>query len=119
MLRRGERGAGTVLTAAVSLTLIGVATMACIVVGWFAAIRRAEQVAELAALAGAGAATRSADVCAAVRDAAARNRAVVARCLVRGSGPDVVVEVGVDAHLRYTLGIVPDRILRLASAGTM
>ncbi|WP_296138676.1 Rv3654c family TadE-like protein [uncultured Tessaracoccus sp.] len=118
-MRRDERGVGTVLTAGIAVVMLVVASVVVLCVGWFATIRRAEQVAEFAALAGASAAVDGREACDAARAAARRNHTAVSRCVVRGTGADVVVEVGVRATLTPRLPGMPEQVQRLASAATM
>lgn len=118
-MKRTERGVGTVLTAGIALCLVVVAGGACLCIGWFSIIRQAERVAESAALAGASAAVDGRDPCQAAREAARRNNDRVSRCLVRGTAPDVVVEVGVIAQLRPEFDFMPSAIERRATAATI
>lgn len=117
--RHDEKGAGAVLTLGIALVLFLAIGGATVVIGWFAAIRQAEQVAEIAALAGASAAVRGAPACAGAERAAKQNGAELSRCHVRGDAPDVVVEVGITVRLVPDLGLAPEKMERLATAGTM
>lgn len=119
MRARDERGVGTMLTLGVAFALISVTTLSVFVIGWFTVIRQAEHVAELAALAGASAAAQGKAPCDGAAEAARQNGLEVSRCVVRGSGADVVVEVGVSVELKPSIGPVPQKIQRLATAGTM
>lgn len=116
---RDERGVGTVLTLGMALILAGVTAVGCVLIAWFALIRHAEQAAELAALAGAGAAVQGGDPCEAAARAARENDARISRCEVRGEVPDVVVEVGVTVQLQPQILLAPEEVERLASAATM
>ena len=118
-MSRAERGVGTVLTAGIAAVTAVVAGASCLCITWFSTIRQAERVAEVAALAGASAAVRGDDPCAASKQAALRNGGALSRCVVRGEGPNVVVETGVVAHMQPHLGIVPEHIERLATAATV
>lgn len=117
--RREERGVGTVLTAGIAFVLLTVTALSCMAVAWFAVVRRAEHVAELAALAGAGAAVDGVTVCTAAEAAAAHNDARLSACEVRGEGVDVVVEVGVAVALLPRLPGMPEVVERRATAGTL
>lgn len=91
--RRGEDGSATVLV----LALCGVLLLAGSLAGALGAVtvarHRAASAADLAALAGASAASRGADACAAAGRSAARADAQLVRCLRQGT--DVAVEVSV------------------------
>ena len=116
---RGQRGAaGSVVVAAVCLTLVSAFMAGAVLIQWFFLARRAEQVAEIAALAAVGAAVRGDTPCRAAADAAGRNATTVASCDVRGEGRFVVVEVVVSTPLRPSLGWGPSEVHRSATAGT-
>lgn len=119
MRARDERGGGTIMVVGVALAIFSVAAASAVVVGWFATIRHAEQVAELAALAGVSAAVRGDDPCASAGAAAAHNGARLSRCEVLGEGADVVLEAGVTVALVPELRWAPERVERRATAGTM
>ncbi|SDL79389.1 Rv3654c family TadE-like protein [Tessaracoccus oleiagri] len=119
MRARSERGGGAVLTIGVALVLFSVAAAAVVVVGWFGNIRHAEQVAELAALAGVSAAVRGDDPCGAARAAAAHNGAELSHCQVRGRDADVVLDAGVTVALEPAFLGAPSTVERRATAGTM
>lgn len=82
---RTERGAGTVLAVALAAVLLtlGVALAAC--VGIVHAQRQAQAAADLAALAGAVAADRGGDGCAAASEVAALNEARLVSCTPEGT----------------------------------
>ncbi len=116
---RSQRGAaGSVLVAALCLILVSAFMVAAVLIQWFFIARRAEQVAEISALAAVGASVRGDSPCPAAADAAGRNAASVVGCDVRGSGRSVVVEVVVRAPLEPQLGWGPSEVLRAATAGT-
>ena len=116
---RSQRGAaGSVLVAALCLILVSAFMVAAVLIQWFFIARRAEQVAEISALAAVGASVRGDSPCPAATDAAGRNAASVVGCDVRGSGRFVVVEVVVRAPLEPQLGWGPSEVLRAATAGT-
>ncbi|WGT47637.1 hypothetical protein [Tessaracoccus lacteus] len=99
--------------------VLAVTLAACVLIGWFAVARKAQQTAELAALAGVSAAVRGADACTAAASAAARNAATMTGCEVRGTEPWVVVEVEVSARLVGSIPGAPERVTRRATAGTL
>lgn len=116
---RSQRGAaGSVLVAALCLILVSAFMVAAVLIQWFFIARRAEQVAEISALAAVGASVRGDSPCPAAADAAGRNAASVVGCDVRGSGRSVVVDVVVRAPLEPQLGWGPSEVLRAATAGT-
>lgn len=116
---RSQRGAaGSVLVAALCLILVSAFMVAAVLIQWFFIARRAEQVAEISALAAVGASVRGDSPCPAATDAAGRNAASVVGCDVRGSGRSVVVDVVVRAPLEPQLGWGPSEVLRAATAGT-
>ena len=116
---RSQRGAaGSVLVAAVCLILVSSFMVAAVLIQWFFIARRAEQVAEISALAAVGASVRGDSPCPAAADAAGRNAASVIGCDVRGAGRSVVVQVVVRAQLRPQLGWGPSEVYRAATAGT-
>lgn len=92
--------------------------VASVLIQWFLVVRHAEHVAELAALAGAGAAIAGEPPCRAAEEAADRNGSPVISCVVRGEGRRVVVEIGVDAVLEPRLPGAPPTLRRTAAAGT-
>ncbi|AQP43641.1 hypothetical protein [Tessaracoccus flavus] len=117
---RGERGsAGSVLLAAMLTVIATVLLSGVLVISWFGAVRSADQVAELAALAGASAAVTGEDACRAAAATAGRNGFPVHACVVRGGGSHVVVEVTVAAELEGAFPGAPRRVLRVAAAGTV
>jgi secretion/DNA translocation related TadE-like protein len=91
--RPTRRGRGSVSVLAV--TLIGVLGTVAILVGVLGGVvadqRRVEAAADLAALAGAGAAQAGEDACAAARSSAGRNGGRLVTCTV--SGEEVTVRV--------------------------
>ncbi|HMR49590.1 MAG TPA: flp pilus-assembly TadE/G-like family protein [Arachnia sp.] len=118
-MSRAERGAGSVLVAGVCAALAATLFASAILIGWFAQSRRAELTAELAAVAGVGAAVEGADACAAARRVADANGGSLASCRVLGLSPDVVVATEVVARLHPALPLGgPDEVRRAATAGT-
>lgn len=116
---RDERGsAGVLLVTGAAFAIAGVFFVACVFIGWFASIRKAESAAELAALAGVTASVGGEDPCAAAHDAASRNDAAVSDCEVRGEGRNVVVEISVTTELTPKLWAGPEKVSRSATAGT-
>lgn len=115
-----ERGsAGSLLLVGVCGAVFATILAGCLLIGWLAVARHAQQAAELAALAGVGAAVAGEDPCSAASVAAQRNDAEVAGCEVRGGAPHVVVEVEVAAELPDTIPGVPNSLTRRAAAGTL
>lgn len=117
--RRGDRGAGSVLTAMVALGLCGALLLGAWVVGWVSSVHRAGRVADLAALAGAGAAAAGGDGCARAREVAVRNGGRVETCTLRGEPPAfvLVVEVSVRLAPRIEVPGAPRRAWGSAAAG--
>lgn len=118
-MRWSERGVGTVLTAGLAACMTVVAGASCLCIGWFSAVRQAERVAEVAALAGASAAVQGQDPCSAAKKAVQRNGGTLQGCVVRGNGANVVVEVSTIARLEPNLGLVPATVERQATAATL
>ena len=109
----------SLVTSLIGLILFTTLSMvAAVLIQWFFIARRAEQVAEISALAAVGASVRGDSPCPAAADAAGRNAASVVGCDVRGSGRSVVVDVVVRAPLEPQLGWGPSEVLRAATAGT-
>lgn len=117
-LRGAERGSGTVLTAGIAFALMAVAVGAWIVVAWLGQAARAQDAADLAALAGAGALAQALDPCPAAVTAAQRNEATLVGCEVKGDSRAFVVEVRVRVALTPTLPAGPREVVRRAAAGT-
>lgn len=117
--RRSERGVGTVLTAGVCALLLVVASSASVVVVWVSQVSSAQNAADLAALAGAGAQAEGGDACAAAGGAAVRNEAHLLGCRVLGDDWSFVVEVRVGKELHPRLPGAPVDVERQASAGTL
>ena len=90
--RRGQRGSAAVLVVVLTGVLVTVSVLVAGLGGVVADQRRVEAAADLAALAGAGAARAGRDGCDAAQRTAARNGGQVRRCAV--DGEVVTVEVG-------------------------
>jgi len=97
--RRGPRGSAAVLTVGLTGVLLTVSVLVAALGGVVADQRRVEAAADLAALAGAGAAQAGRDGCAAAQLTAARNGGQVRRCAVDGGV--VTVAVGRDSRLLW------------------
>lgn len=97
--RRGPRGSAAVLTVGLTGVLVTVSVLVAALGGVVADQRRVEAAADLAALAGAGAAQAGRDGCAAAQRTAARNGGQVRRCAVDGGV--VTVAVGRDSRLLW------------------
>lgn len=106
------------LVAGLCLVLVSTFMAAAVLIQWFFIARRAEQSAELAALAAVSAAVSGRLPCRAAAEAAARNEADLAVCDVRGGGRSIVVEVGIRARLEPPLPGLPGELVRSATAGT-
>lgn len=106
-MRRGDRGAGTLLVAGVVLVAMVITAVGLLVGGLAVAQRGAANAADLAALSGAAEHTKGQDSCAAARRIAAQNGAALATCKVSGDGLDFVVSVTVERELRLPLGLSP------------
>jgi secretion/DNA translocation related TadE-like protein len=90
--RRGrEDGSATVLVTPLLGVLTVVTVLLGVVGGALATLRRAESAADLAALAGAAAAVRGDDGCAAAARVAARNQVDLGSCVAVGTEVRVVV----------------------------
>lgn len=107
------------LTAAVCALLLVVAWSASVVVLWVSQVSAAQNAADLAALAGAGAQAGGADACAAASGAADRNGTRLLECRLLGDEWSFVVEVRVGRELRPRFPGAPKDIAREASAGTL
>lgn len=115
---KGERGVGTLLTAGVALVLLSVTWGVCLVLGWWLQASRAQDAADLAALAGAAAMAEQQDACAAAGLAARNNGARLSACRLTSEGSAFVVEVRVVLGLHPALPGGPAAVERSASAGT-
>ena len=116
--RGGERGVGTVLTAALALILVSMTWGTCMVLGWWLQVSKAQDAADLAALAGASAMTRAEDPCSAAAFAAQHNDGVLSGCVARAEGSSFVVEVRVTAKLHPVIPGGQATVQRTAAAGT-
>ena len=109
---RDERGMGTVLVAGVCLGLVMVAATVALIVGWLARAERAQDAADLTALAAAAVEAEASKV-------ASENGGRLAGCEVRGQRPRFVVEVTVALPLLEGRGFNPADVERSATAGTV
>ena len=116
---RGERGMGTVLVAGVCLGLVMVAATVALIVGWLARAERAQDAADLTALAAAAVEADGGDACAEASKAASENGGRLAGCEVRGQRPRFVVEVTGALPLLEGRGFNPADVERSATAGTV
>ena len=116
---RDERGMGTVLVAGVCLGLVMVAATVALIVGWLARAERAQDVADLTALAAAAVEADGGDACAEASKVASENGGRLAGCEVRGQRPRFVVEVTVALPLLEGRGFNPADVERNATAGTV
>ena len=116
---RDERGMGTVLIAGVCLGLVMVAATVALIVGWLARAERAQDTADLTALAAAAVEADGGDACAEASKVASENGGRLAGCEVRGQRPRFVVEVTVALPLLEGRGFNPADVERNATAGTV
>ncbi len=116
---RDERGMGTVLIAGVCLGLVMVAATVALIVGWLARAERAQDTADLTALAAAAVEADGGDACAEASKVASENGGRLAGCEVRGQRPRFVVEVTVALPLLEGRGFNPADVERSATAGTV
>ena len=116
---RDERGMGTVLVAGVCLGLVMVAATVALIVGWLARAERAQDTADLTALAAAAVEADGGDACAEASKVASENGGRLAGCEVRGQRPRFVVEVTVALPLLEGRGFNPADVERSATAGTV
>ena len=116
---RDERGMGTVLVAGVCLGLVMVAATVALIVGWLARAERAQDAADLTALAAAAVEADGGDACAEASKVASENGGRLAGCEVRGQRPRFVVEVTVALPLLEGRGFNPADVERSATAGTV
>ena len=105
---RDERGMGTVLVAGVCLGLVMVAATVALIVGWLARAERAQDVADLTALAAAAVEVDGGDACAEASKVASANGGRLAGC-----------EVTVALPLLEGRGFNPADVERNATAGTV
>lgn len=111
-----ERGAGSVLIVILMAFLVMVATAAMVVAGWVGAQRKAQEAADLAALAGAAAYQSGAEPCEAAESAARNNGSELTACEFRGHAESFVIEVKVERSVD-TLPGMPDFVTGEAAAG--
>ena len=116
---RDERGMGTVLVAGVCLGLVMVAATVALIVGWLARAERAQDVADLTALAAAAVGVDGGGACAEATKVASANGGRLTGCEVRGQRPRFVVEVTVALPLLEGRGFNPADVERSATAGTV
>lgn len=88
------------------------------VLGWLLQVSKAQDAADLAALAGASAMAGAQEPCRAAAQAAQRNGVVLSGCVLRSEGNSFVVEVHVTARLHPVLPDGQAAVQRSAAAGT-
>lgn len=113
-----ERGAGTVLVAAVALLLMVLAGVGVVLAGYLAAQHAAAGAADLSALSGAAAYVRGDDACSAARRVARDNGVALTACVVAGDSFGFVIKATVVKHLRAPPGL-PDTVTARAEAGRL
>lgn len=102
----------------IALSVATVFHSSALVIHWFAVARQAQQAAELAALAGAGAAVEGRTPCEAAASVAVRNEVRMVQCLIRGQGRSVVVEITVEERVTSVVPGAPDVVRRSATAAS-
>lgn len=102
----------------IALSVAVVFYSSMLLIHWFAVARQAQQAAELAALAAAGAAVEGRSPCQAAALTARHNEVDITRCLVRGQGPHVVVEITVGSEVGPVPPGVPATVRRSATAAS-
>ncbi|MSS44916.1 flp pilus-assembly TadE/G-like family protein [Cutibacterium sp. WCA-380-WT-3A] len=113
-----ERGSGTLLLAAVGVGFVAAVWMSLLVTGWWSAAHRAEEIADIAALAAGGAQAVGEPGCPVAERAARANGAELASCVVdSGSGLSVTVEVEVQVHRGWELPGMPRTVVKSSRAG--
>ena len=110
---------GTVMTAGICLVLVMVAATVALITGWLARAEKAQDAADLTALAAAAAAVNGGDACAEAGKVAAENGGRLTGCELRGERPRFVVEVTVALPLLESRGFNPADVERSATAGTV
>ncbi|WP_257476840.1 Rv3654c family TadE-like protein [Acidipropionibacterium jensenii] len=120
----GQRGSGTVLMAGTAVLLVAATAITICLVGWLGSIRRAAQVADLAALAGARAQVatgllKAGPGCAVAAATVRANHAEMTSCSVDATEVDFVmaVTVRVEARPRVQIPQAPRFVHRTARAG--
>lgn len=88
------------------------------VLGWWLQVSKAQDAADLAALAGSSALAVAQDPCRAASLAAQRNDAVLSGCVPLTDGNSFAVEVRVTAQLHPVIPGGPATVQRTAAAGT-
>ena len=116
---RDERGVGTVLVAGICLGLVLVAATAALITGWLARAEKAQDAADLTALAAAAVEADGGDACAEASKVASENGGRLTGCEVRGQRPRFVIEVTIALPLLEGRGFNPADVERNATAGTV
>jgi secretion/DNA translocation related TadE-like protein len=104
---RDERGAGTLLLAAVLLLAMTITAIGLMAAVFALAQRDAANGADLAALSGAAQYAKGQDACVTAQRIATQNGASLATCKVSGDSVDYVVAVTVERRLELPLGLSP------------
>jgi len=115
-----DRGAGSILTAALAVCIALGVVWGAWVIGWVTSVHRAGRIADLAAIAGAQAAmAHQTDHCETARAVATRNRGRVVECRLEGEIPSFVLRIEVETDLTpsITLPGTPRVALGRAVAG--
>lgn len=119
LLRRSDRGSGTVLSASIIIGLMGFMLLVVWSIGWINSFHRAHRIADLAAIAGAHAVAAGHDGCDAAKESARRNGGEVTSCTLRGDMPSFVLVVETATPLRPVIDIAsaPLHAVGAAAAG--
>ena len=117
VVRRGERGSGTLLVVGVMTGVGVVAVVAAVAAAYLVAGHRARAAADLAALSGAAAFAEGRPPCGAAARVARSNGAHVTSCDQVGDEVDYVVTVTVSVEVGTGVPGLPRRLVGRAHAG--
>lgn len=117
MVRRDQRGSGTVLMAAIMSVVVALGAVATVVAGYLVSHHQARSAADLAALSGAAAYAAGGDACTQARRTARQNGAEVDRCDQVGDQVDFVVTVRVVVGVGVRAPGLPREVESEAHAG--
>ncbi|MGK2309973.1 Rv3654c family TadE-like protein [Cutibacterium sp. V947] len=118
---RRERGSGTLLLAAAAVGFIAAVWLSVVVAGWWSAGHRAEDVADMAALAAGRAEATGEAACLVAEQTARANGTQLISCQVHTAptGFTVTVEIGMHVHRGWELPGMPRMVVKMATAGPM
>lgn len=117
VVRRDQRGSGTVLMASIMAVVVVLGATATVVAGYLASHHQARSAADLAALSGAAAYASGDDACDQARRTARQNGARATRCGRVGDEVDFVVTVRVVVDVRVRSPGLPRQVEAEAYAG--